>query len=189
MVLNENSWLDYKAVSLMKEVGLQKGDRIIDFGCRDGNFTIPAARIAGEKGKVYAIEKDEYFLNKVREAAKKESLNNIIFIKNRGDNFKFDIKEGTIDIILLYDVLHYMTEIDRSTIYEDSYRVLKKDGLLSIYPKHYKYDWPMQTLADVGLDQIIEEVKKSNFVLDSVIEKEIMHFHTIEKGKVFNFKK
>jgi len=51
-------WLQKHAEIFLAEIGIRKGQIVLDFGCNEGNYTIPAARIIGEKGKVYAIDKE-----------------------------------------------------------------------------------------------------------------------------------
>ena len=41
---------------LLKAAGLEEGQKVIEVGCGPGFFTIPAARIVGDEGHVYAVE-------------------------------------------------------------------------------------------------------------------------------------
>ena len=43
---------DY-AMELLKAVGIKKGQTVLDFGCGEGNYTIPAAKLVKNEGKVY----------------------------------------------------------------------------------------------------------------------------------------
>ena len=36
------------------EMGLQKGQTVLDYGCGIGSFSIPAAKMVGDEGVVYA---------------------------------------------------------------------------------------------------------------------------------------
>ena len=51
-------WLHNKAERMLKKIGIQKNQIVLDFGCRSGNYTIPTAKIVGEEGKVYAVDKE-----------------------------------------------------------------------------------------------------------------------------------
>ncbi|MCX6779720.1 MAG: hypothetical protein NT034_00885 [Candidatus Magasanikbacteria bacterium] len=42
---------------IFQKVGLSSGMRVADMGCgRTGHFVLPAARVVGEKGLVYAVD-------------------------------------------------------------------------------------------------------------------------------------
>ena len=42
-------WLEIDGALFLKEIGLKKDDHILDFGCRHGTYSIPAAKIIGDK--------------------------------------------------------------------------------------------------------------------------------------------
>lgn len=52
----------------------------MDYGCGIGSFTFPAASLVGEKGKVYALDKQPVAIKGVEEKAKKEGFLNIATI-------------------------------------------------------------------------------------------------------------
>ena len=49
-----------------------------DIGCGQGFFTVPAAKIVGESGKVYASDISETNIQKLREKVASEGLKNVI---------------------------------------------------------------------------------------------------------------
>ena len=60
-----------KDVSLfLQSIGMQKGQYVLDFGCGEGYYTIPAATVVGDQGKVYAVDKDEGALRKLSKRAR-----------------------------------------------------------------------------------------------------------------------
>ena len=42
--------------NILKEVGIKPGFYILDYGCGAGSYTIPAAQLVGNSGKVYALD-------------------------------------------------------------------------------------------------------------------------------------
>ena len=54
-----SDWESKIGVEFLKKVGIRKDDKVFDFGCGNGNYTIPAAIIAGDKGAVFAIDDEE----------------------------------------------------------------------------------------------------------------------------------
>ena len=64
----------------MKKVGIKKGQVILDFGCGVGNYTIPAAKIIGEKGKIFALDESNSKIMELSRRVKSTGLNNIKII-------------------------------------------------------------------------------------------------------------
>ncbi|MCK4295810.1 MAG: class I SAM-dependent methyltransferase [Candidatus Marinimicrobia bacterium] len=133
-------WLASEGKIFLKEIGVEKGQVILDFGCGVGHYTIPVAKVVGKEGKVYAVDKDSEALNQLMQTAKSEGLKNIEPI-NTQEELKIELKDESVDVVLLYDVLHYMDQ--RRKILDEIRRVLKPGALLSVYPKHHKFDDPL----------------------------------------------
>jgi ubiquinone/menaquinone biosynthesis C-methylase UbiE len=58
-------------------IGLSAGMVFVDVGCGEGYFAIPAARIAGPDGKVYAADINADAVAALREQARAEGLTNL----------------------------------------------------------------------------------------------------------------
>ena len=109
-------WLEEDGEKFLRKVGLRRGQIVLDFGCGEGHYTIPASKVIGEKGRVYAFDKDAYILERLRRLAEEEGLSNIEIIK--GDT-KIPLEDNSIDVVLCYDVIHY--EKHRERIYKKSF--------------------------------------------------------------------
>jgi ubiquinone/menaquinone biosynthesis C-methylase UbiE len=114
------SWLSKAGIVFLDEVGIKEGDVLLDFGCGVGHYTIPSAKLVGEHGKVYALDENGEPLDELMEMAKSESLDNIKPMKSSGE-LKISLPDESVDVVLLYDVLHYIDE--REKILSDVYRV------------------------------------------------------------------
>lgn len=111
------------------EVSLvQEGQTFLDYGCGTGSFTLPAARIVGTRGKVYALDYFPRQLEIVDEESRKEGLNNIETILSGS---KIGLPDECIDVIWMCDVLHEIKE--RRVVLEELHRVLRKEGVLAIH--------------------------------------------------------
>jgi precorrin-6B methylase 2 len=69
--------LEADVLQLLEDVGIKAGQVVLDFGCGSGTYTVPAARIVGDKGKVYALDKDSEVLNELMQKAQSARLNNV----------------------------------------------------------------------------------------------------------------
>jgi ubiquinone/menaquinone biosynthesis C-methylase UbiE len=180
-------WLKEYGEVFLKEIGIKKGQTVLDFGCGVGHYTIPAAKIAGKEGKVYAVDKERKILGELREIANREALENTEPIETRGALEIPEVKGSSIDVALLYDVIHLVS--DRDKLYKEIYRILTAGGILSVYPKHSKLDHPGWGLENMSLEDIIEEVEKANFYLEKKFFKELLHDKSLTKGHILNFGK
>jgi ubiquinone/menaquinone biosynthesis C-methylase UbiE len=181
-------WLKEDGEKFLKDIGIKQGQVIVDFGCGAGHYTIPAAKIVGRKGKIYAIEKNSHVLDQLIQIAKSEGLNNIIPMNTSG-TVKIDLDNETIDAVILYDVLHYRDAEERGELYREVYRILKPGALLSVYPKHHKLDGPLWNLADRKIEEIIKEIEGAHFYFCSKYFKELLHDDSYNKGDILSFRK
>jgi ubiquinone/menaquinone biosynthesis C-methylase UbiE len=109
--------------SLMRE-----GQTVLDFGCGTGDFTIPAARIVKESGKVYALDYFQKQLGIVRKRTEKAGLKNVETIHS---DCETNLPDESVDVIWMCDVLHEIAQ--RRSVLEELHRVLKTGGSLAIY--------------------------------------------------------
>ena len=157
-------WEQQQGVAFLRKIGIKHGQTVLDFGCRVGHYTIPAARIVGSEGIVYAVDKEQRALNELKQKAIRLHLKNIRIIKSSG-RIQIDLENDSTDVVLFYDVLHYHEKKDREKLYAEANRVLKQNGLLSVYPKHTLEDNPIMEFQNLSLSQIRQEIRNSNLLL------------------------
>jgi ubiquinone/menaquinone biosynthesis C-methylase UbiE len=129
----KHQFLDKNAYEVLAEIGVKGGQTVLDFGCGSGTYTIPAAKLVGKKGKIYALDIDVGFLDEMEEKAKQEGLENIMRIDASGEG-GISLEDESTDIMLLIDVLHEID--DRESLFDEAYRILKPRGVVSVYPMH-----------------------------------------------------
>jgi len=181
-------WEYQDGVGFLRDIGIRSGDKVLDFGCRVGHYAIPAAFAVGHSGTVYALDKDRRPLDKLKEKASKYGLPNIQTIRTP-DQTEIRIESNTMDVVLLYDVLHYFTQHDRRRLYEEAGRVLTPTGLLSVYPKHTVEDVPSKEFKEMLLSDVEREIQMSGFEPDGRWDAVISHDDGLEHGYVLNFRK
>lgn len=178
-------WLEEVGERRLREVGIRKGHVVLDFGCGSGNYAIPAARIVGEEGRVYALDKDRRDLDKLMQKAESERLKNVERMETSGE-LKTNLEDKSVDVVLLYDILHYYyfpKAGDRRRLLREVYRILKPSALLSVYPTH------LQSNMQPKLEDVKREIKDANFRLERECSATLIHEETLEKGLVLNFRK
>ena len=99
-------------------LGLKDGDIIADIGCGIGYFAIPASKIVGENGKVFAMDILPEMLKEVELKVKESSISNIETILTEENYLRLDSNKVTIAFIST--VLHeaedkekFLSEIKR----------------------------------------------------------------------------
>jgi len=172
--------------SLLKDAGVAKGKTVLDFGCGRGTYTIPAARIVGNEGIVYALEQDKTTRDDLWAQTKSMGLGNIQIV-SAVSRAHIKLPDESIDVILLYDVLHswyHPQSRQRKQILTELYRVLCPCGLLSFYPGD-----PEVFHHHTELAAILREIGDADFYLQSKETQTLIHEGNIVQGHVFAFKK
>ena len=141
-------WLREHAPEVLIHVGLNPAQAVLDYGSGPGIFTIPCARIVGPRGRVYAFEIRPGLLEQVEEKAKEASLTNIVRVLSDSSKLAIDLPDGTIDVALVWDVMQAIE--DRPGLLRELHRVLKDDGILSVFPMHIGTDGFMDIAQTSG---------------------------------------
>ena len=125
---------------------------VADYGCGPGSFTIPAARIVGENGRVYAIDIHPLAISSVRERADKNGLRNVEAILVQG--YDTGIVSASVDRVLLIDTIHRIEDTD--ALFREVHRVLKPDGLLFMHKGHLPMAEQRALVEESGLFDVLE---------------------------------
>ena len=133
-------------IRILQDVGVQSRMTVLDFGCGPGGFSLSAARLTGPEGLVYAVDIHPLAIKSVQRAADKKGFKNIRTVAGEG---LADMQEGSVDIALLYDVLHDLAE--PHLILLKIHRVLKPNALLSIIDHHMEEALLLSVITSGGL--------------------------------------
>jgi len=169
-------WLQEKAEKVLREVGIEKNQIVLDFGCGSGYYAIPTAKIVGDKGKVYALDKDRNRLHEVMQRAERLKFKNIQTIETSGE-VRIPLGDESVDVTLLYDVIHsyYFSATQRKELLTEIHRISKPNALVSVYPKH------------MDLDYVSREIERANFHFLRKLFVTLLHYHRLEQDHVLNF--
>ena len=130
----ESEWESYfHPDQILRSVGVKRGMRLADLGCGYGTFSIPAAKLIGERGSVFAIDIDRKMVERVRKKALELKLTNLY--ANVGDILTVDeknlgIPKQSLDIILLANIIHGTTR--KARLLNSLRRILRPSGSVAI---------------------------------------------------------
>ncbi|GAB6098558.1 methyltransferase domain-containing protein [Halanaerocella petrolearia] len=95
----------------LQKLLLEVEDRVADIGSGVGFFSLPAAKIVGDKGKVYAIDIVEEMLTALDRRAKEEEIENIELVK--GSEYSAELDNDSIDFMLISNVIHEVKDKEK----------------------------------------------------------------------------
>ena len=142
-------WLDKNASHVLSAVGVEEGKAVLDLGCGSGTYTIPAAKLVGDDGRVYALDVSRKALDRMEEKAEREGLKNIVRIDSSAGE-KIPLEDETVDVMLLIDVLQEID--DRSALFDEAYRILRQGGVVIVYAMHIQAEEVEKLATSKGLD-------------------------------------
>ena len=93
--------------NILKEVGIKPRLSVLDYGCGSGSYITAAAELAGDTGKIYALDIHPLAIERARRIVSRNRLTNV-------ETIQFDcatgLPESSIDVVLLYDVFHKLSD-------------------------------------------------------------------------------
>lgn len=132
------------------------GNHILDYGCGTGSYSIAAARLVGNSGRVYALDLQPLAIQRLEKFASKKRLKNV---KTIHSDCATGLENDTIHVILLFDTFHDLNDPDG--VLEELHRVLKLKGILCVNDHHMKEDQILTKITRKHLFALSRKHKKS----------------------------
>ncbi|MFA6428519.1 MAG: methyltransferase domain-containing protein [Candidatus Buchananbacteria bacterium] len=122
---------------VFKHLKLTAGMKVADLGCGNlGHFVLPAAKLVGKEGLVYAVDILKTALKSVNNLAVAEGLENVITVWSDLEKVGATrIDPASIDVAVLKNVLFQST--NQEAMFKEAARLLKLGGHLLVL------DWKM----------------------------------------------
>ncbi len=120
------------AKSILRGVGLKKGDTFLDAGSGEGHFSIAASEIAGNEGKVYAIDIHKEAITTLKKELGLKNISNIEAL-TADVSKNIPLESESIDLSLMANVLHgFVANNEVEGSLREITRVLKAGGTLAV---------------------------------------------------------
>lgn len=151
-----------KPATVMRLLGLQRGDTVADIGAGTGYFTRLLSSMVGPNGRVYAVDIEQAMLDYVRERQDIQYPGNVTTVLAAPDDPR--LPDGAIDLIFTANTWHH---IDARLDYLGRLRrALKPNGRLVIV------DWREGELPEgpppghkLSRDSVVEELQQAGWTL------------------------
>ena len=163
---------------VLEEIGLEAGDTLLDVGCGEGRFSLPAASVVGEEGKVLAFDTSEERIAALRRIIEERSLELIeAFVADVTQTIP--VPDGQVDVCLVANVLHGLVESGTvEAALDEIRRVLRPDGVLAVVEFKKNVDRPPGPPLSVRLDpgELDRLLRQCGFELRSTTEVGSYHY-------------
>jgi demethylmenaquinone methyltransferase/2-methoxy-6-polyprenyl-1,4-benzoquinol methylase len=118
-------------MKILSGAGILPGQTILEVGCGTGFFTLPAARLIGDQGRLVAIDILSESVDYVTRKAQAANLRNVQVIRTNAMDTCLDA--GSFDTVLLFGVIP-APMLPLSRLLPEMHRVMKAEGNLAVWP-------------------------------------------------------
>lgn len=122
-------WL-YPPLRTLRDAGVQPGQTVLEVGCGTGFFTLPAATLIGDQGRLIAMDVTSDFITRVSKKVEAANLKNVQVIKRNALDTGLDT--ASIDTVLLFGVLPFPL-LPLNQLLPEMHRVIKPEGSLAVW--------------------------------------------------------
>jgi len=113
---------------IVKFLEIQPGQTIIDAGCGTGYMARIFSRAVTASGRVYAVDRDSYFIEKLSEETRGTNIEAI-----QSDIAQIDgLADRSVDLIYVSTVIHALSRPQLTAFLKEARRLLKPDARLAI---------------------------------------------------------
>jgi len=113
---------------IINSLDIKPGQTIIDAGCGTGFMSKIFSQTVSTLGKVYAVDRDSYFIELLSKETKGTNIQTIL-----GDITKIDkLADHSVDIVYVSTVIHALPKQKFMAFLKEAKRLLKSNALLAI---------------------------------------------------------
>ncbi len=169
--------------TILTHIGLKPGQTLVDVGCGNGFFAVPATRIVGEGGKVYGLDIDASAIDELRERARREGLSNLVLTVGRAEETV--LCDACADVVLMANDLHDFQDPKKAL--GSARRMVKPSGRLA------DVDWKKKQATIVpgpplrvrlSEKEASDLIEASGFEIEAAEEAGPYHYLILAKPKI-----
>lgn len=168
-IVNKNkcgssSFKMHNSAEVFKVCNFQKEDCVLDLGCGPGDYSIEIAKLLGNDGIVYAVDKNIEVISYLNSRIEEQNLHNIkTFSGNILKTLPFD--ENSFDVCLIITVLHTLNlKTNGVNLFKEISRILKPTGkLVTIDCKKEEMSFGPPLQMRITPEELLEIGEKTGF--------------------------
>jgi demethylmenaquinone methyltransferase/2-methoxy-6-polyprenyl-1,4-benzoquinol methylase len=122
-------WL-MNPVKTLRGAGIQPGQTVLEVGCGTGFFTLPAAELLGDRGRLVAMDPLLDYARRVSAKVRSAGLNNVQVVQR--DALDTGLEEASMDTVLLFGVLPFPF-LPLNKLLPEMHRIIKPDGRVAVW--------------------------------------------------------
>jgi ubiquinone/menaquinone biosynthesis C-methylase UbiE len=93
---------------IVEKLALKPGQVVADLGAGPGVLSFPLAKAVSPGGKVYAVDIDQAFMDRIEQKAKEQNVTNVKAILGKFTDPNLPARD--VDVALFHDVLHHIED-------------------------------------------------------------------------------
>jgi ubiquinone/menaquinone biosynthesis C-methylase UbiE len=131
-------------MKILRGADIQPGQTVLEVGCGTGFFTLSAAQVLGDQGRLVAMDVVPASVESVAERVRIAEATNVRVVE--GDAMNTMLDAGSMDAVLLLGVIPApMLPLDR--LLPEMHRILKPGGTMAVWPP----SWIRESMLRSGL--------------------------------------
>jgi ubiquinone/menaquinone biosynthesis C-methylase UbiE len=120
------------AENIISTIGLNEDQTVLDVGCGEGQFSLAAANVVGDRGQVIAVDVHESSINILRRMIAQQNIGNVLTFKADVTK-RIPVSDYAVDVCLMVNVLHgFVINGEISAVMREILRVTKRNGSLAV---------------------------------------------------------
>ena len=163
---------------IIGQFGLKPGDKVTDLGCGSGFYTMAAAKIVGNTGRVAGIDVQEAKLTATKSISMQNNLHNVEVYKADLEKPIDVLPHGGENAVILASIVHEVK--NRAAVIQNAYGLLTTGGHLLVV------DWKAETSPfgpamdkRVSEKEIRQELESAGFKHLKDLDADLYHYAMI----------
>jgi len=134
----------FSPMQILQGADVHPGQTVLEVGCGTGYFTVTAAQLIGDNGRLIAMDVLPVSVEAVSKKVQSANLKNVRVVK--GDAMNTQLDAESVDAVLLFGVIPApMLPLNR--LLPEMHRILKQGGTMAVWPPI----WIRQSILRSGL--------------------------------------
>lgn len=143
-----SAWL-HDTQTVLEQIPLKSGQVFVDLGCGAGDYTLKAASMVGQDGRVYALEKWPYLIDRLSTTVESLGMENVSLL-TADILTPLPLGDQAADVVFVATVLHIFRLEQIGGLLTEISRILAPGGCLAVIeckkedqpfgpPQHMRY--------------------------------------------------